>query len=216
MSLNGYHAGPESGGLFPLGDCSGGDQPGYRGFHHPGEPFGEFGWPCAIGGSVSVIQNTAAGTPLKCLVFYLPERPGVEENVVGSMIDRFRRALQAAARLQPRLTDPKSGWKVGLMNLALDIEEYYVREAIPDITLPLTAPSIKTAVNRLRLRGIAIIASKDERVDHGISTEECTIFAPSGSLVVESIPVPFDWDLNRQLRLMILHVVTVPSKWSNH
>lgn len=69
-----------SGDWRPAADCrlQRRGRPSFRNEIHPGEPFGEFGWPCAIGGSASVIQSTAIGTPLKCLVFYLPEEASVE------------------------------------------------------------------------------------------------------------------------------------------
>lgn len=215
-SLNDHYGGPEIGGLLPTVGCSGGDRPGFRNEVHPGEPFGEFGWPCAIGGSASVIQSTAVGTPLKSLVFYLPEEASVELRRVAWMLDSFRRALQQAVRLQPRLRDPHDERRIGLMNLAFDVEEQYVRLVRPDLILPPPTAAVRTIVDRLRLRGIAVIASEVEHVNHTVCSEDCGMYSPTGSLVVESVPVPFAWDLNRDVRFLNLHVVTLPSKWFLH
>lgn len=102
------------------------------------------------------------------------------------------------------------------MNLAFDVEEQYVRWVRPHLILPPPTSAVRTIVDRVRLRGIAVIASEVERVNHTVCSEDCAIYSPTGSLVVESIPVPFAWDLNRDERSLNLHVVTMPSKWFLH
>lgn len=229
-SPNQQRAGPETGGLLPNSDCWGIDQPGSR-YKSPKKatlpPAGykEFGWPCAIGGSVSITQTTADthGPPVNCLVFYLPaKRRSADAMSVWAMIGHFKAALRTAIQQQPRLLDPASDQRIGLVNLAFDIDELFVKASLPDqikeMRERIGQVSEKVQNSRVRLRGIAIVPSRTDRITHAVASDECGLWSPEGLIVVERIPVSLGLDLNRppsedEVDSFFLHVFTVPSFW---
>lgn len=210
-SLNRADAGPETGGMLPNGDC----WPDNR-FERRAS-YGDFGWPCAKGGSATVIETTADGhgALVNCFIFFLPAVRCTQPEYTHFVLGEVSTAIGLASLRQPRLQDASSNERVNLMDLALDIEEIYVHAALPEINfLTVWHTAVRTRVNMARLRGIVVIPGEMDSLAHGqgAHSQHYGLWTPLGALMFETVlvPAPFPFDLNAdQLKL---HIITVSPK----